>query len=126
MSRRSPRACQSPECGGLSFDKSPRCAPCTREHERHERKALTERLRKLPNSAARGYGHAWRKLRAAHLRAFPACVHCGGVADRVDHVDNDQTNNDEANLASCCAQCHGRKSVNVDKVFRSRRWKGER
>lgn len=119
--RRAPRACQTPECPGLSYTIAPRCERCEAEHE--AKNGTTARLRKIPNSGARGYGHAWRKIRAEHLRKFPECVYCGEPADRVDHIDNDQTNNDESNLASCCVGCHGRKSVAVDGVFRSRRWK---
>jgi len=53
----------------------------------------------------RGTG-SWKRKRAAVLRASDVCWLCGrSGADTVDHMDNDPTNNDAANLAPA----HGRK-----------------
>lgn len=51
------------------------------------------RPRSQPSSAARGYGHAWRKLRLAYLAAHPWCAgvqgqhhpKCDGRATVPDH-----------------------------------------
>ena len=47
----------------------------------------------------------WRKIRNIQLHKFPFCE-CGSIAILVHHIDEDQTNNDPANLASKCNPCH--------------------
>lgn len=60
-------------------------------------------------------GTAWRKLRAAVLRESPLCALCRtATATEVDHVDDDPTNNDRANLSALCKPCHSRKT-NADR-----------
>ena len=58
---------------------------------------------------------AWRKLRATVLRESPLCALCRtATATEVDHVDDDPTNNDRANLSALCKPCHSRKT-NADR-----------
>ena len=60
-------------------------------------------------------GKAWRTLRAAVLREHPVCALCRtAMASEVDHVDDDPTNNDRANLSALCKPCHSRKT-NADR-----------
>jgi 5-methylcytosine-specific restriction enzyme A len=62
---------------------------------------------------ARGYGHAWRKIRArVRERDRHTCTSCGGPASQVDHViaKHRGGTDDEANLTSLCRRCHDTKS----------------
>ncbi len=71
-----------------------------------------------PNSADRGYGHEWRKLRAFVLkRDGKLCVPCGAAgrltpATHVDHVVPKAAGgtDDPANLRAICKRCHDSKS----------------
>lgn len=61
-----------------------RCPACKRKHQR-------ERDQLRGSSSQRGYGAAWRKLRAAVIQAQPYCTFCGhtGSTDNplsVDHI----------------------------------------
>lgn len=60
-------------------------------------------------------GKAWRSLRRLVLMQQPLCRHClrdgrTVLAREVDHVDNDPSNNDPANLVGLCTPCHSRKT----------------
>lgn len=67
------------------------------------------------SAAKRGYGRAWRAIRAAFLRDHPNC-HCGAEATEVDHIVSLRRggSNARANLQALCKQCHARKTVAVD------------
>ncbi len=74
-----------------------------------------------PNSAQRGYGHKWRLLRLAFLRANPLCVECAKAgrdeaAVHCDHIIAREKggSDDEANLQGLCHSCHSRKTVRED------------
>ena len=72
-----------------------------------------------PSPSARGYDWTWTKIRKAKLYRDPLCEECkrGGLvvpAVDIDHIDNDQSNNSDANLMSLCKPCHGRKTRLVD------------
>ena len=68
------------------------------------------------SSAARGYGYAWQKARAQHLRTNPLCVMCQElngrvtVATVVDHVRPHRGDAalfwDRQNWQSLCTSCH--------------------
>ena len=59
----------------------------------------------------------WRSLRAAHLRAFPNCIVCGGPATVVDHRDahkGDPVKFWSGPFDSYCAGDHTRKTNRHD------------
>lgn len=58
---------------------------------------------------------AWRKLRALVLTEQPLCPRCTGAGDtalanEVDHIDDDPTNNLRTNLVGLCKMHHGQKT----------------
>jgi 5-methylcytosine-specific restriction endonuclease McrA len=63
------------------------------------------------NTTARGYGHAWRKIRATILRPGTPCHYCGNPATSVDHIIPKALGgtDDRANLAPACARCNSSK-----------------
>lgn len=75
-------------------------------------------------SAERGYGHSWRKLRAAYLASHPVCQHCQReAATDVDHIIPRRKGgtDDEWNLQALCHACHSRKTVKEDGGFGHRK-----
>lgn len=102
----SPHVCPAPGCRRLA----PRGQRC----EQHQ--AAMDQAREV----AQGFYHtpAWRRLRAAHLRAFPTCVACGGPARVVDHVVSRSQAPDRAldpsNLRSMCNPCHSSRTASTD------------
>ncbi len=73
-----------------------------------------------PPSAARGYGHAWQKLRA---RVPPApCAMCDapfGSGMALDHLKPraEGGTDDISNLRWLCRRCHARKTARCDGGF---------
>lgn len=77
-----------------------------------------------PSAARRGYGRAWRKLRAAVLLDRPVCEACGRAeATDVDHVVRRGAggSDDLANLMALCHPCHSKKTVAADGGFGRKR-----
>ena len=76
-----------------------RCSACRR---------AAERRRESPQT--RGYGTAWRRTRAAYLKAHPTCERCNSPAGDVHHLDglgpNGPRGHEEANLEALCGRCH--------------------
>jgi len=69
------------ECGALSPGN--RC-----EAHAIERRREHERSRVRPNSTARGYDYAWRKLAKEAIALQPYCSLCGATEDLTgDHID---------------------------------------
>jgi 5-methylcytosine-specific restriction enzyme A len=73
------------------------------------------------SSAARGYGPAWRRTRAAFLASHRFCATCQAngratAATEVDHLLSLTSGgtNDWANLVPLCKPCHSKKTVAVD------------
>jgi len=65
------------------------------------------------NSAARGYGHRWRKRRVWWLNQHPLCERCEAqdvvrLATDVHHRKplNEGGADDESNYESLCHECH--------------------
>lgn len=77
--------------------------------------------RARPSASAKGYGVAWRRIRAAYLAKYPACFVCG-YEDKSNHVDHilprdKGGSDDESNLQTLCATHHSQKTVMVDGGF---------
>jgi 5-methylcytosine-specific restriction protein A len=94
------RACSWPGCPEkLPRDlKSSRC-------ERHREPRWDDR----PNAGARGYGQAWRKIRARILQRDPICVLCHDApSTQCDHVQAKSAGgtDDPSNLRGVCRGCH--------------------
>lgn len=98
-----PHGCAQPGCPTLlPSGQGARCAV-------HRRSPWVQR----ESAARRGYGHAWRQLRArVLLRDRGVCVLCGAPATHVDHVvpKSQGGADDEANLRALCRGCHASKS----------------
>jgi 5-methylcytosine-specific restriction enzyme A len=96
------RPCGHPLCPAHAVPGASRCAAHIRD-----------RWAGRGNSQARGYGAAWRKIRARVLeRDGHTCRRCGQVANQVDHVvpKHKGGSDDEANLVSLCRRCHDKKT----------------
>jgi len=95
--------CSYPNCPALIRDGS----YCP-DHKRQRQKQYdTQR----GSSAARGYGAAWQKIRAAILRAEPLCRRCRTdnitrAAAHVHHINGNQHDNRADNLEPLCEQHH--------------------
>lgn len=100
--------CRAPGCSGRSVGHG----LCRRHEDERRRGADAAR----PSAHARGYGAAWRELRARFLRAHPRCAACGEPATDVDHVvARVRGGADEwANLQALCHACHSRKTNAMD------------
>ena len=110
MPRRAARPCRTRTCPGLAGPGG-YCATCQKERYRLQNA-------RRPSSAARGYGHRWRRLRRMYLRANPYCVACKRqgrieLATEMDHIiPKAQGGGDmEDNLQAMCKSCHSRKTA---------------
>jgi 5-methylcytosine-specific restriction protein A len=76
--------------------------------------------RHRPNSAMRGFGRPWRRLRESILNRDPLCVNLFGIKDHValstdvDHIlpVAQGGTEDASNLQGLCHSCHSRKTAN--------------
>ena len=109
---KAPSGCRRPGCPGLVRDGV--CSVCGPKR----RSADAQRDAERGNSAQRGYGSTWRKLRAMVLADQPLCVIClaaGHVvsATDVDHIVPKRAGGrDEIdNLQALCHECHSRKTL---------------
>lgn len=99
--------CPEPGCPNLT--KGGPCPPHKKQRE----------LRR-GSAHSRGYGVAWRRIRARVLREEPICRRCGKVASReVDHiVPKELGGTDEReNLQALCKPCHSTKTYVSDGSF---------
>lgn len=99
--------------------RSPLHRPAWDTQERRDRQAV---LRRKQYDKSRRFDpfHAfynskeWRSLRARFIRAYPVCVHCGHMANQVDHIHPIRQNWDRrldlTNLQPLCQSCHSRKT----------------
>lgn len=111
MPWRPARPCRYPGCGRLSPNG---ICPAHVAAEKAQRAAY-DRARGTPS--ARGYDHAWRKLRARILARDPVCTICGDApSTNVDHrVAKAQGGTDaDENLRGACHRCHSRKTARED------------
>ncbi|MEM4234189.1 MAG: HNH endonuclease signature motif containing protein [Candidatus Methanomethylicaceae archaeon] len=96
----------------------PRRAPLFRNNKRRQRHVASTDKRLSPSK--RGYGHAWRKVRAAFLVAHPLCQDCLAdnrttLATEVHHITKHRNDPallyDFANLMALCKRCHARRTA---------------
>lgn len=91
---------------------------------RQEHNTLFEGTRREKSARYNALYHTgkWRAMRAAHLKAYPYCVMCGGVATVADHIEphcgNEEVFFNERNLQSLCASCHSKKTLKENGYFR--------
>jgi 5-methylcytosine-specific restriction enzyme A len=115
MPTRAMKQCSKPGCAELTTG-----GLC--DKHRKERAKMSDESR--GNSAARGYGAAWRKLREAHLNLEPYCRRCREKGLEVLATDVDRIkplevggSDDDSNLQSLCHSCHSRKTATEDGGF---------
>ena len=101
------RACSHPGCPTPAVRGSLSC-------EAHQDRGH-EPSRPRPSAARRGYGRAWRRIRARFLRAHPLCCapECDRPATEVDHVTPlaDGGTHAWSNLQPLCKPHHSRKTA---------------
>lgn len=99
--------CAVPGCPGLAPVGTSYCDIHRQEREAGKRRAYDARR---ASSARRGYGQAWRAIRAGFLQEHPKCERCGDRAAHVHHrlpLKSGGTNAWE-NLQALCAACHNK------------------
>jgi 5-methylcytosine-specific restriction protein A len=109
MPTRALRACARPGCAETTAERY-----CPRHRPADDR----------ANSAARGYGGHWRKLRLFVLAREPLCRRCLArgrtvAATDVDHIKPRADGGSDAteNLQALCHSCHSQKTVREDGGF---------
>ncbi|MFB4294812.1 HNH endonuclease [Nonomuraea sp. ATR24] len=72
-----------------------------------------------PSSVQLGYTQDWRELSKRIRLQRPVCetLACSAPSEHVDHIDGDNTNNEEWNLQALCRPCHSRKTARHDGGF---------
>jgi 5-methylcytosine-specific restriction enzyme A len=101
--------CSHPGCPALAVRRG-RCEVHARQAEAEYRKRNPDTR---PSAAQRGYDAKWRRIRAAYLRAHPACVLCGGTDNlEVDHIIPlaQGGTNKWSNLQVLCKSHHSQKT----------------
>lgn len=104
-----PRPCTHPGCPRLTHngkcDAHRKQAYREQNQRRHADPAKDDRLYSLA---------AWKRLRAAFLRAHPLCVECGAIGTIVDHVRPVRDGGavyDPDNLQTLCVRDHNAKTM---------------
>lgn len=112
------RPCSHPGCAEL-VDQG-RCA----KHQHYQQQQRQQYDQYRGSAHERGYGAAWRKLRARILKREPLCRHCAArgvttVATDVDHIipKSQGGTDDESNLQPLCHACHSAKTAREDGAF---------
>src|SRR4051812_25137497 len=72
--------------------------------------------------------YPWKKLRAAHRRAYPFCVRCGARGEAVDHIvpvrQAPERRLDPTNVRTLCTSCHSKITAWHDTPGKYRRERG--
>jgi len=118
MPTRPLKPCSYPGCRALVAGGGSRCV----KHAKTEQRQYD---RQRGSAAKRGYDGKWRRYRAAYLARNPVCVHCGDVAEAVDHIQpvsgpDDPKFFEPENHQALCASCHSRKTASEDGGFTGR------
>ncbi|MEV0586338.1 HNH endonuclease signature motif containing protein [Nonomuraea sp. NPDC050310] len=110
MPKRAPRRCTAAGCPNHATDG--RCP-----QHRHPPRRTQGKPR--PSSYQQGYDAAWAELSKRIRRQRPICEtpRCSEPSKHVDHIDGDNTNNEEWNLQALCHPCHSRKTAKHDGGF---------
>ncbi|MEG6507059.1 HNH endonuclease [Nitratidesulfovibrio sp. 1201_IL3209] len=119
------RPCRWTGCPATTRDPSGYCDAHRPQAEQRRADAAKARAAahdaRRGSSHSRGYGAAWRRLRADVLRDEPLCRECarqGRVtpATDVDHIvaRSRGGTDDRANLQPLCHRCHSRKTARED------------
>ncbi|MEX2642136.1 MAG: HNH endonuclease signature motif containing protein [Acetobacterales bacterium] len=105
------KVCATPGCERKTTERH--CPACRKLKQGQDR-------RRRGSAAARLYGHAWRKARAAFLWLNPLCSDCAArgetvPATEVDHVKPHRGDRllfwDRRNWQPLCKPCHSRKTA---------------
>lgn len=122
MPSRPKHPCGKPGCPGLARAGEKYCErhPDLEVEERRESSRQYNRTR--PTAAQRGYGAAWRAVRARVLADVPNCQNCGAAGRPDDHVDHvlpvaKGGTNERENLRRVCKPCHSSKTASRDGGF---------
>lgn len=126
MARRPLKPCAFPACGVLMRN-ARYCEKHAKQNQQAKDKAINANR---PSAAAQGYGHRWRKARAAYLDKNPLCAQCQSeqrvsAAEVVDHIkphcgDKELFWN-RRNWQPLCKTCHSRKTASSDGGFGNRK-----
>lgn len=107
MARKPLQPCKTAGCNGLTREAY--CTACSKRQGRTDGKR--------PSAAGRGYGAAWKRLRALKLRETPLCEQCAEMgrdepATVVHHLDPISSGGKVLcpieRLQSVCLPCHSK------------------
>ena len=113
------RMCLEPGCSGIAAQ-----GGYCEKHARQGNLSLFEGTRRKGSAAYISLYNtgAWRRMRAAFLKAHPFCAVCGAPATVADHIIPHKGNEalffDEASLQPLCKACHSRKTLEENGHFR--------
>jgi 5-methylcytosine-specific restriction protein A len=128
MGLRPLKPCSAPACPALV-----RGARYCEAHASLAKKPKRDHDQRRGNSAQRGYGHKWRKVRLAFLQSNPLCVRCQSegrvkAATDVDHIVPHRGDQamfwDVSNYQALCHSHHSEKTATEDSGFGSSPEKG--
>lgn len=108
MPQRPKTPCREPGCPGL-VDRPEHLGRCASHRNLYDKRR--------GSSASRGYGAAWRKLRAQVIKQEPLCRRCRRAnTTTVDHILPKELGGTDArsNLQGLCKACHDIKTAQED------------